>query len=184
MEELKSKLDIKTFVDKYNKCITDPQRAAVLSEIKIKKYVPYSTKSAVAIGIAKKTIKFIDGVPQKDNISKFIVVVMSVISLYTDLDVSNDKESGYDLLTESKLMDVILNEIGDDVKEYEFVIECAYSDLYENSLSTHTFIASQVTRFGNLASEGFKMLSESVSKIDMKKATSELKSFYNKAINK
>ena len=112
-----------------NKMLKPEQlQQVVAKEIEVKDYIGIKEKKALIDDIIKSCIFYDDGIFKFDDIDKYIVFTMKTISAYTNLELSNDIEEDYDILCNSKLLDVVINTFK---KEYDDVnvllqMKCEY----------------------------------------------------------
>ena len=87
-------------------------------ELEVKEYMSIKDKKELVEDIVDTCILYENGIFKFDEIEKYIYFTMKIIEAYTNLELSDDIENDYDLLCESKLLEVI---IGTFKKEYDGV---------------------------------------------------------------
>lgn len=162
---------ISEFVSEYNKLKSDTIKEAFFKKIKVKQYVPIEIKALTSKAVIGKYVKVEDGIPQRDSVARFIAGIMTMLALYTNLEMSKGNGmTEYDLLKESGLLEKVMALVDEDeLNEYNFVFSAVYDDYFKNKLSTHNFVALQVNRFGALCDAGLGKLAESISGYDASK---------------
>ena len=168
LEELIKRFDEKTLKACEEITVSDP----IFDGIEIKKYIPFEVKEAVCKVVVKNTIVINKGIPQLDTAGKYIAHIMSVVGLYTNIELKNGQQrKQYDELRKRGLVKVIIGMIDqDELKEYNFIFDSIYNDFFDNMTSTHFFVACQVERFGGICSDGLLKLSDAIGKFDFEKA--------------
>ncbi len=144
----------------------------IFNGIEIKKYVPFEVKEAVCKVVIKNTIVINKGIPQLDTAGKYIAHIMSVIGLYTNIELKEGQQrKQYDELKKRGLIKVIIGMINqEELKEYNFIFDSIYNDFFDNMTSTHFFVACQVERFGGICADGLLKVSDAIGKFDFEKA--------------
>lgn len=152
-------MKVKEFVEKSNMVANDAIKASRISSyLKVKPYVNFLDKVALANRVVKRSVYDLDenGIPVSINVKsdvKYLLHVMGMIELYTDLEVNYENIlEDYDLLNQSGLLVEIVKLIGDkEVGECQMLLDMKFADEMQNKLSTEAFISNQVDRFGVLA---------------------------------
>ena len=151
-------MKVKEFVEECNKVANDSIKASRISSyLKVKPYVNFLNKVDLANRVVKRSVYDLDengilSINVKSEV-KYILHVMGMIELYTDLDINYENIlEDYDLLNQSGLLMEIVKLIGDkEVGECQMLLDMKFTDEMQNKLSTEAFISSQVERFGVLA---------------------------------
>lgn len=170
-------MTIKDFVQEANKVANDSIKAKRIDGmLKTKKYLNIASKIDLSdkITSAALTKKDADGNEEFhiNSVTKYILHVMTMVDLYTDLEVDfKNLLAEYDLLNENGLLEVILSQIGEkEIAECQMFLDMAWNDRIQNELSTHAFISKQVDRFGTLAgvtlSPVIASLTKTISELD------------------
>lgn len=154
----------------------------LLAEIHTKTYVPFGQK----VYVAKKALANIclgeDGF-QYNSPKRYLAFVMSIIELYTDLEMTEtDTSLEYDALKSSGLMTAVLEMIGEeDFKEYKSIWKMSYEDLIASQTSIPSLIKENVKRFANICDAGFTALSKQLERIPTETLTKKFEDVINKA---
>lgn len=90
--------------------------AFLKKELEVKDYLSIKVKKALVEDIVDTCILYEDGVFKFDEIEKYIYFTMKTIATYTNIELSDDIEDDYDMLCESKLLEVIISTFK---KEYD-----------------------------------------------------------------
>lgn len=86
--------------------------------LEVKKYLSIGAKKDLVDKIVNDCIYYYDGIYKIDGIEKYVYFTMYVINAYTNLELSEDVESDFDLLSESDILPIVVGAIG---KEYDDV---------------------------------------------------------------
>lgn len=185
-------MTVKEFVEDISEVTIDSLKEKRINSIlKPKKYVSIVDKINLADKVSKAATHEFD----KDgniigfkinSLTKYILHVMGLIELYTDIDVDRAnilKE--YDLLNENGLIEVIVNLIGEhEIAECQMCLNMIFDDTIQNEMSTEAFVKSQVERFGTLVgttlSPALNVISEQLSKFSPEQIDEVIKQFENK----
>lgn len=142
-------MTVKEFVEKYVKA-TEIEKAKLFKEIEIKTYVPYAEKVVHSEAVLSKTAKRVNGVLQNNSSLRYLAFVTSILKLYTSLELNSSvPHEDYDLLKECGAIDIIMDKIGDDVREFTTIFNMTWEDMVQNENNWKTFIASQLSSFVN-----------------------------------
>ena len=127
---------------KYKMAKPEQLQDVIKKRLEVKDYISFATKRNLVGTIVNECILYENGMFKFNDIDKYVCFTMRVIEAYTNLELSNNIEEDYDLLCESKMLDLIINTFK---KEYDDVnillqMQCDYV-LSNNS------IGSQFGRF-------------------------------------
>ena len=155
----KKKLTVKEFCDKYNSLTNDKLKENLIDSVITRHYAPVIEKKVALEMNFKKSIIEKDGIKYIDSFIGQIGIMFAVLALYTNLDCEHTEANGmtdsnnfddYDWLMETGIYPVLIYKIGEkDIKELMNI----YSSIEETFMNQQTFeayLASQVTRFGEL----------------------------------
>ena len=118
------------FVEEYKKAFDDTEREKLVESIlKDERYVPISTKNAVAAQIIGTCYKDKSGNVMPNSVALYVSYVESVLQLYTtlSLDLKNPSKD-YDTLQEYQIVDAIFSSIGQDLREFKVVFDMCRDD--------------------------------------------------------
>ena len=171
---INEKITVAAFVEKYTKCSSTNLRQEMIKDIVSTKYAPLVQKVAISKAVITKGMQTQDGLYQRNSAVLYLNYIVGMLSLYCQplkLDAETN-HSDYDLLKQHGILELIMDEIGEDVNEYTTIYNMETEDLFANQLSTEKFIASQVTRIstivGGLCNTGLIAMSDTLSKVDEK----------------
>ena len=165
-------MTIKEFVESASKVTSDGLKTKRINGmLNTKPYVGVAEKIALAEKVTNAGTREHD----KDgnvigfkinSLTKYILHIMGIIELYTDLTVDyNNVLSEYDALKSNGYIEAILQQIGEsEITECQFFLDMLWSDAIQNTFSTHAFIKDQVTRFCTLAGATLSPMIESLTK--------------------
>jgi len=112
---------------------------SILKEIKIKSYLPISTKRLMCEEIAKNSIIEQDGMKIKDSIAYGIAFDLIITSFYSNVDI----DEHYDEACEYKIIDFIKENMNQD--ERDFISEHSYHTI-RNEIDTYNSLAGVINR--------------------------------------
>ena len=142
-----------------NKILKSDQLLEVVKkEINTKEYLGIKEKKSLVDSIIDECILFEDGVYKFDEIDKYILFTMKTIEAYTDIELSNDIETDYDVLCSHKALNVIVDSFGGEYENVRTLLQmkCDY-------ILTHNTIDAQVGKFLNGVLESVEEISISLS---------------------
>lgn len=159
-------MKVKEFVEGYNKiAIENLKKKYITDNIEVNSYISFVDKSSLCQRVINATtFEYDEDGKRTENISinsvsRFLIFTMSVIDVYTNLEVDmNNVTKEYDLLNENGLIELFINSDPNGssiipLKEYsemQAILNMTLDDTLQNNMSTQAFIQNQVTRFGTL----------------------------------
>lgn len=133
------KISIVDFVQSYKKIQSQQAKEKKILDI-LKSdsyYVPYSEKIAVATTIIKEANCYNNVVSSHfcyNGPQQYILYIKSLLELYTDLEINeNFINEGFDLLNENKLIELIIEKMSKDKKEFDIVFSMVRDDAEKNN---------------------------------------------------
>lgn len=129
---------IKDFTSKriYNSKINANAVSDYLKQVlKIKTYIPFREKRAIAEMVVAQNLREIDGIKKYDNIDSYISLVVASIAAHTDIEFSADPVADYDMLAESGLLPQIIAEFQESHEEISVLLNMALEmELEDNNI--------------------------------------------------
>ena len=154
---------IKVMSEPKNKLLKADQLQQVVKEkLEVKSYIGIKGKKELVESIVNECVLYEDGVYKFNDIDKYICFTMKVIEAYTNLELSVDVEEDYDLLCQSKLLDVVIGAFKSEYDDVNILLQmkCDY-------ILSGNGIEAQVGRFLDSILEKLDVFAESLSdKID------------------
>lgn len=174
-----TKINIVELVDLYKKPATKNLKEEVLKKnVKFKNYIPFSVKAYTSTEMLKGCM--IDGTDIVYNSpQRYISYVCLVVSLYTNIELTDNSSADYDLLKESGMLKPLFKLIGDDLEEFNTVWKMCTDDIKEEKLSINGMVKSYIDRFARICNEGLNNISEALKTMDDSKIN-KLKSMFAK----
>lgn len=162
-DSVSNKIAVKDFVKKYNALTSDKLKESQIDNIIKYHYAPILRKKAAADLIVKNSIQEKDGIEYIDSFLSQVGLMSAIVSLYTNLDCSGNVFDNYDLLMETGIYPIILYKVGEkDIKEFMSIF-ASVEETFVRQQSFESYIAKQITRFGELfggiAGSGLESLS-------------------------
>lgn len=134
-------------------------------------YVPYSEKLAEAKKIAEistHTVINDKAVYKKNTPIQYFLKITRLISLYTDIELTEDINKAYDSLAESKNLDLLISQIPEsEITQFTTMVEMCVSDIYENERDLSSFIETKIEAFGLSLNQMVDSLKETIENVDM-----------------
>lgn len=182
MSEKIERITVSTFVDGYNKLISDQLKEKYVKKHVLTTYSSILSKRNVLQLMTEKSVvdgsvKYIDLTVSKLNL------IMAILVLYTDIEPDKDEDgkpmtwASYDALKSTGLLEKILECIGDDIEELLSVQKDVLDTWHMKNASPEAYVTNLVEtasqRFGIAAGVVMGKLTELLDdEIKMKKITS------------
>lgn len=150
MSEIKEKITVSTFVERYYKLNNDQLKDKYVKEHVKTTYAPILKKKVILETMNDKSVvegstgKYIDMITSKLNL------IMAVLVLYTDIEPDKNEDGqplvceSYDALQSTGLIGKILNAIGSDVEELMNIQSQVMDTWYAANKSTEAYIANLI----------------------------------------
>lgn len=159
-------MTIKDFMAGYEKNGSESLKDKYIKEkVKVKTYLPFLEKVAVAQMLAKHTtLDKETGNIKVDSCTNYLLFYRVIIENYTNLEVIDDKfYEDYDLLNRSGALVKIMQMIPEsEIKEFKMFCDMKQSDIMTNKGNVYSFVSEQVTRFGTLTGVTLKPILDSI----------------------
>lgn len=131
-----------------------------------RQYVPFSEKIAVADNVIKascyKDVTDAQGKIQKvfwtNSVTQRFLTIRAIISMYTDLEFSENPVADYDALAEKGYDKIILEAIPEDAQEFVNIVSAVYDDEYENVNSIQGRFKNMIMGFDNILQDAVTKL--------------------------
>ena len=119
-----------------NRTMKEDQFMAIVKKaLGVKKYIPISQKKELIDQIIHQCVYYSDGIYKIDGIEKYLYFTMYVINAYTDIELSDNIESDFDLLSEAELLPVVVGAIGREYDDMNILLQLKCDDiLVDNSI--------------------------------------------------
>ena len=137
-------ITVKNFVDAYKaknfmntKQGIEERIEWLRKELGIKSYLPFAEKRELCASVLDASCTKEDGLVKVDSVSRYIIFTISVISKYTQLEFNSGEEydslDEYDMLCESRLLNPILEMIGDEYAACNNMLNMMLEDIIANN---------------------------------------------------
>lgn len=119
-----------------NRAMKDDQFMSIVKKVlDVKKYIPISEKKDLVDKIINQCIYYTDGIYKIDGIEKYLYFTMYIIDAYTNLELSDNIESDFDLLSEAELLPVVVSAIGQEYDDMNILLQLKCDDIMaDNSI--------------------------------------------------
>ena len=180
---------VSKFVEDFKKLSNESNKQAMVKKHVVTHYSPILKKKNVLDimmnGCIKqgKAGKYIDMLASKMNF------IGAILILYTDLEVDKtvngegkeiaDITGAYDLLKETGVLDMILNEIGEDIKELLSIQDQILGTWHNENCSTAAFLSDLVEKVSMIFSTGLGREFGSIAEVFNELPAEEKKNFFS-----
>lgn len=153
-------MTVKEFLEDLNKVTSKTVKEERMKKnLNVKQYVSFIDKVNLAERVVYHSTHDFDqegnvvGDITINSISKYLLHVMGIIDMYTDLDINyNNLVEDYDLLNVNGMIQEIVTLIGEkEIAECQMLLDMKLGDFMQNRLSVYSFVRDQVERFGTLS---------------------------------
>lgn len=126
-------MKVQEFVDfmkkNTNRTMKEEQISSLVKRtLEVKSYLSIKEKKQLVEEIIEDSILYENGIFKFDNIQKYICFTMFTLVAYTNLELSDDIEDDFDLLSESKLLPILVCIIQQEYDDINLLLEmqCDY----------------------------------------------------------
>lgn len=153
-------MTVKEFLEDLNKVTGKTVKEERMKKnLNVKQYVSFIDKVNLAERVVYHSTHDFDqegnvvGDITINSISKYLLHVMGIIDMYTDLDINyGNLVEDYDLLNVNGMIQEIVTLIGEkEIAECQMLLDMKLGDFMQNKLSVYSFVRDQVERFGTLS---------------------------------
>ena len=112
-----------------NKMLKAEQLQEVLkSKLEVKKYLSIKDKNNIVDEIVNECVLYEDGMFKFDDTEKYVCFIMKTIAAYTNLELSDDIETDYDVLCENDLLNPVIATFNKEYDEVSILLtmKCDY----------------------------------------------------------
>lgn len=102
-------------------------------QLEAKPYLSIKAKRDLIDKIIDACLLYDDGVYKFDGIAKYVYFTMYTIEAYTSLELNEDIEDDFDLLSESKLLPIVISTIQNEYDDVNILLQMQCDSLLENN---------------------------------------------------
>lgn len=176
---------IETFLQVYKTKKTDDEKKQAIDSIMKNETIKYSDKVDRTGLIAQKSYHAMksdaDGVErevfEQNSAAKYMLYSLTLVDLYTSLDIDYKKSLEQFELLNGEVLDFIINDIDErELKEFQMLLDFACDDIMVNEYEPHAFMREQVNRFSELFKVALSSVTQNIDTAqieDVIKKTSE-----------
>lgn len=129
--------------DNKHKMMKNEQLQDLLKKkLEVKEYISFAKKRSLVSSIVDECVLYENGMFKFNDIDKYVCFTMRIIEAYTNLEMSDNLENEYDLLCESKMLDLIINTFKQEYDDVSILLQMQCDYVLSNNS-----IGSQVGRF-------------------------------------
>lgn len=119
--------------NKLNDSNSGQEQDILINKIIKRRYIPYLKKVECCKNIVSKDCYDEKGIYNLSSPSVYFDFIMNVIDLYTHIEYEkSDSCHAFDLLSQTKILSCILNNIGDDIKDFNTLLTMMVNDCKQN----------------------------------------------------
>lgn len=133
--------------------------------LRVKTYLPFNIKKDIINKIITANIKVVNGYKTVSSINQFLSFVTSMLIAYTDLEIEDPYEA-YDMLSESKLLQSIIDCFRSEYDACDILLKLALKDEMQTN-TTPAIIAQFLDEISEKLGDFSGILKEKLSKLDI-----------------
>lgn len=171
-------MTIKNFVDAYkakrfmnNKQGVEERVEWIKKELGLIHYVPFAEKREICKKVIDTCCTKEDGLVKVDSITRYILFTVSVISKYTELEFNTDEEydslDEYDMLCECRLLNPILELIGDEYTACNNMLNMMMEDVIANNNTVEAVLGHELGKVSDSLDDLIGMFAKKVEKMEL-----------------
>lgn len=140
-------------------------------ELKVKPYMPFAEKRELCASVLDACCTRKNGLVKVDSVSRYIIFTISVISHYTELEFNTDEEydslDEYDMLCESRLLNPILELIGDEYAACNNMLNMMLEDIIANNNTVEAVLGHTLDKVSDLLDGLIDAFAEKVEEMEL-----------------
>lgn len=112
---------VKDLITNWNGAFDEQEKAELINDINIRKYIPFSEKTTAINALMDTTVFEVDGLNTYDSMDRWFNFIMAAIMTYTDLELSDIVEDLYkemDFLIGNGIWTAISESAGTDLEDF------------------------------------------------------------------
>lgn len=175
-------MTINTFIEymkkNTNRTMKEDQFMSVAKKaLEVKKYLGIGAKRDLVNKIIDDCVYYDNGIYKIDGIEKYVYFTMYVIDEYTSLELSEDVESDFDLLSESDLLPIVIGAIGKEYDDVNILLQLKCDDiLVDNSIEAQCGkLCDYIIDSMDKLQENISMFADKIQKEDLLKLFNMIK---------
>lgn len=143
----------------------------IKKELKLIPYLSFAEKRELSKNVLDACCTKENGLVKVDSVTRYILFTVSVISRYTELEFNTDEEydslDGYDMLCESRLLNPILELIGDEYAACNNMLNMMMDDIVSNNNTVEAVLGHTLGKVANSLDGLIEMFSEKVEAMEL-----------------
>ena len=142
-------------------------------KLEVKTYLPFAEKRDLCERVLNACNTVDDsGLVKVDSVSRYIVFTISIISQYTNIEFSSGDEDidsldEYDMLCESRLLNPILEVIGEEYATCNNMLNMMMADIEANNNTVETVLGHNLNRITDSIDNLINVITEKVEDMDL-----------------
>lgn len=185
-------MTVKEFLEDLNKVNSKTVKEERMKKnLNVKQYVSFIDKVNLAERVVYHSTHDFDqegnvvGDITINSISKYLLHVMGIIDMYTNLDINyNNLVEDYDLLNVNGMIQEIVTLIEEkEIAECQMLLDMKLGDFMQNKLSVYSFVRDQIERFGTISGITLSSIKEGFANAVDSLTPEQIEQFSNAFVN-
>ena len=171
-------MTIKAFIDAYKakNFMNTPQGMKervewLKKELGLVSYIPFADKRELCKTVLDACCTKESGLVKVDSVTRYILFTISVISTYTELEFNTDEEydslDEYDMLCESRLLNPILELIGDEYATCNNMLNMMMEDVIANNNTVEAVLGHNLGKVSDALDDLISTFAEKVEEMEL-----------------
>ena len=146
----------------------------IKKELEVKSYLPFAEKRELCTQVLNAcNTRGNDGLVKVDSVSRYIIFTLSVISQYTNLEFSSGEDAEfdsldeYDMLCQSRLLNPILEVIGEEYTACNNMLNMMMADIEANNNTVEAVLGHTLGKVADSIDNLIDVLAEKVEEMDL-----------------
>lgn len=146
----------------------------IKKELEVKAYVPFAEKRELCERVLNAcNTRGSDGLVKVDSISRYIVFTIFVIAKYTNIEFSSGEDAEfdsldeYDMLCENRLLNPILEAIGEEYTVCNNMLNMMMADIEANNNTVEAVLGYSLSKVTDSIDNFIDILAEKVEEMDL-----------------
>ena len=146
----------------------------IKKELEVKDYIPFAEKRELCERVLNACNTRGDGgLVKVDSVSRYIIFTLSIISKYTNIEFSSGEDAEfdsldeYDMLCENRLLNPILEVIGEEYAACNNMLNMMMADIEANNNTVEAVLGHTLGKITDSIDNFIDVLAEKVEEIDL-----------------
>ena len=146
----------------------------IKEKLEVKTYIPFAEKRELCERVLNASnTKGKDGLVKVDSVSRYIIFTLSVIAKYTNVEFSSGKDTEfdsldeYDMLCQARLLNPILEVIGEEYAACNNMLNMMMADIEANNNTVEAVLGHTLGKVTDSIDNFIDVLAEKVEEMDL-----------------